>query len=309
MPATRRKRPPHQSSHGPAARGSSESPALAMIGIAFCQGYRGITQKFLDDSKTERDGAPGEGNGLAGSEPVGHLAAAWSSSNSSEIFLDQSGDRYSVARRSRPRQRPHPNYCHRTYGSYALGIIAAGLIAFAIYSLSDARYRKKSGPNNHVIGSSNTETPSKQNRRSPAKRTLATTGQGAVMWGPRPRPAESDPAKSAIGQPEGHGLFRGGPKLTSISLVGRSSLTRARRAEQRPLTSASVSGSWNTRLLKPRGQQNAHSWVYPASDRRSPSARSWARKLVVGIQTRHGRPRSSKTLPSLEMKNSVGLGV
>jgi hypothetical protein len=31
---------------------------------------------------------------------------------------------------------------HRSYGSVLLGIVAAGLIAFALYSLSDARYRK-----------------------------------------------------------------------------------------------------------------------------------------------------------------------
>jgi hypothetical protein len=31
---------------------------------------------------------------------------------------------------------------HRSYGPLLLGIVAAGLIAFALYSLSDARYRK-----------------------------------------------------------------------------------------------------------------------------------------------------------------------
>ena len=31
---------------------------------------------------------------------------------------------------------------HRSYGALALGIVAAGLVAFALYSFSDARYRK-----------------------------------------------------------------------------------------------------------------------------------------------------------------------
>jgi len=31
---------------------------------------------------------------------------------------------------------------HRAYGPWFLGFVAAGLIAFALYSLSDARYRK-----------------------------------------------------------------------------------------------------------------------------------------------------------------------
>jgi hypothetical protein len=30
----------------------------------------------------------------------------------------------------------------QTYGSVLLGLVAAGLIAFALYSLSDARYRR-----------------------------------------------------------------------------------------------------------------------------------------------------------------------
>jgi hypothetical protein len=31
---------------------------------------------------------------------------------------------------------------HNSYGPFLLGIVAAGLIAFALYSLSDARYRR-----------------------------------------------------------------------------------------------------------------------------------------------------------------------
>jgi hypothetical protein len=31
---------------------------------------------------------------------------------------------------------------HQSYGSALLGVVAAGLVAFAIYSLADARYRK-----------------------------------------------------------------------------------------------------------------------------------------------------------------------
>jgi len=31
---------------------------------------------------------------------------------------------------------------HAYYGPFLLGVVAAGLIAFALYSLSDARYRR-----------------------------------------------------------------------------------------------------------------------------------------------------------------------
>ena len=35
---------------------------------------------------------------------------------------------------------------HHSYGAFLLGVVAVGLIAFAAYSLSDARYRKIEGP-------------------------------------------------------------------------------------------------------------------------------------------------------------------
>jgi hypothetical protein len=31
---------------------------------------------------------------------------------------------------------------HQSYGPFLLGIVAAGLIAFGVYSVSDARYRR-----------------------------------------------------------------------------------------------------------------------------------------------------------------------
>ena len=31
---------------------------------------------------------------------------------------------------------------HQTYGHFLLGVVAAGLIAFATYSISDSRYRR-----------------------------------------------------------------------------------------------------------------------------------------------------------------------
>jgi len=31
---------------------------------------------------------------------------------------------------------------HQTYGQFLLGVVAAGLIAFGVYSIADARYRR-----------------------------------------------------------------------------------------------------------------------------------------------------------------------
>jgi hypothetical protein len=37
---------------------------------------------------------------------------------------------------------PLAKLAHRSYGPFALGVVAAGLIVFAFYSLSDARYHR-----------------------------------------------------------------------------------------------------------------------------------------------------------------------
>jgi Domain of Unknown Function (DUF1206) len=112
---------------------------LVMIGVALYQGYRGVRQKFLEDSKTE-EMSPSVRTWIARIGTVGHLArmvvfgligiflirAAIDFDPQAAVGLD--GALGKVASHS--------------YGSVLLGIVAAGLIAFALYSLSDARYRK-----------------------------------------------------------------------------------------------------------------------------------------------------------------------
>jgi hypothetical protein len=110
-----------------------------MIGVAFYQGYRGITKTFLDDSKVEEMG-PTLKKWISSVGTVGHLArmvvfgligvflikAAIDFNPSKAVGLD--GALAKIA--------------HQSYGPFLLGLVAAGLIAFALYSLSDARYRK-----------------------------------------------------------------------------------------------------------------------------------------------------------------------
>lgn len=110
-----------------------------VIGIAIFQGYRGVTKDFLKDSKTEEMSRTVrmlvEWVGV-----VGHLArmavfmlvgvflikAAVDYNPNAAIGLD--GALRKVAAES--------------YGSVLLGVVAAGLVAFALYSLADARYRR-----------------------------------------------------------------------------------------------------------------------------------------------------------------------
>ena len=111
-----------------------------MIGVALYQGYRGITQKFLEDSKTE-EMAPQVTEVDQPARDVGHLArmvvfglvgiflikAAIDYNPSKAVGLDGALAKI-VASLVRARS--------------CSGVVAAGLIAFALYSLSDARYRR-----------------------------------------------------------------------------------------------------------------------------------------------------------------------
>lgn len=109
------------------------------VGIALYLGYRGLTQDFVEDAKTEKmsDVTRKWYKLLA---TCGHLAraivfglvgafmikAAVEFNPSKAVGLD--GALAKLAQQS--------------YGSALLGIVAAGLIAFALYSLADARFRR-----------------------------------------------------------------------------------------------------------------------------------------------------------------------
>ena len=110
-----------------------------LIGIALYQGYRGVSQKFFDDSKVE-EMSPAVKTWIGRIGTVGHLArmvvfglvgiflikAAVDFNPNKAVGLDGA-----LAKLEQ-----------NSYGPYLLGIVAAGLIAFAIFSFSDARYRR-----------------------------------------------------------------------------------------------------------------------------------------------------------------------
>lgn len=110
-----------------------------LIGIGLYQGYRGISKDFLKDSKTEQM-SPRVRQWFAWVGRFGHLArmvvfglvgvflikAAIDFNPNKAVGLD--GALAKIA--------------HGSQGPLLLGIVAAGLIAFGVYSLSDARYRR-----------------------------------------------------------------------------------------------------------------------------------------------------------------------
>lgn len=112
---------------------------LVVIGVAVDQALKGIKQKFREDAKTEQM-SPGVDQAYTAVGVIGHLAravvfaligwfvikAAIDYDPDKAVGLDQALAKLSSS----------------AFGPVVLGIVAAGLIAFACYSVLDARYRR-----------------------------------------------------------------------------------------------------------------------------------------------------------------------
>lgn len=112
---------------------------VVLIGIGLYQGYRGISRDFLRDSKTEQMG-PRVQKWIEWIGSFGHLARMVVFGLVGVFLIKAAVD-----------FNPHKavgldgalaKLAHASYGPFLLGIVAAGLIAFGVYSLSDARYRR-----------------------------------------------------------------------------------------------------------------------------------------------------------------------
>ncbi len=110
-----------------------------LIGVALYQGYRGISKKFFDDSKTA-EMSPRVKKWIGRLGTVGHLARMIVFALIG-IFLIKAAIDYNP-RAAVGLDGALAKILHHSYGSLALGVVAAGLVAFALYSLTDARYRK-----------------------------------------------------------------------------------------------------------------------------------------------------------------------
>lgn len=111
----------------------------ALIGVALYQAYRGLSHKFLEDSKTA-EMSPSVRKWITWLGTIGHLARATVFALVG-IFLIKAAVDFNP-RAAVGLDGALAKIVHRSYGPYALGFVAAGLVAFALYSLSDARYRK-----------------------------------------------------------------------------------------------------------------------------------------------------------------------
>jgi len=110
-----------------------------IIGAGLYQGYKGVTRKFLEDSKTEEMSEEVE-RAFTVAGMIGHIARAvvfvligW--------FLVRAALEYD-ADEAKGLDGALSELAQADRGPLVLGIVAAGLIAFALYSLADARYRR-----------------------------------------------------------------------------------------------------------------------------------------------------------------------
>src|SRR5215207_3722185 len=112
---------------------------LIMIGVGLEQGYKGVKKKFLEKSKTEQMSESVE-KAFTALGVFGHVArmvvfamigyflvrAAIDYDPDKAVGLDGALSKLGQA----------------SYGPVLLGIVAAGLVGFAAYSIADARYRR-----------------------------------------------------------------------------------------------------------------------------------------------------------------------
>lgn len=110
-----------------------------VLGVGLYQGWKGLSQDFLDDSKTERMPTAGR-HAFTVLGVVGHLArmiafglVGW--------FLIRAAIDYDPGK-AVGLDGALARLGHAQYGPLALGVVAAGLIAFGLYSVVDARYRR-----------------------------------------------------------------------------------------------------------------------------------------------------------------------
>jgi hypothetical protein len=112
---------------------------VLFVGVGLYQGYRGLSKDFLEDSKTERMSSRTR-RWITWIGTVGHLARMVVFSLVG-VFLIRAALDFDP-RKAVGLDGALAKVDHASYGPFLLALVAAGLIAFGVYSLSDARYRR-----------------------------------------------------------------------------------------------------------------------------------------------------------------------
>ena len=112
---------------------------LVFIGVALDQARKGVTKKFLEDSKTEQMG-PNVEKGFTAAGVAGHVSRAVVFALVG-YFLIRAALEYDP-NKAVGLDGALAKLGQASYGPILLGIVAAGLVCFALYSVLDARYRR-----------------------------------------------------------------------------------------------------------------------------------------------------------------------
>jgi hypothetical protein len=112
---------------------------MLLIGVGLYQAYRGISRDFLEDSKTD-EMDPAVQRSFESIASVGHIARAVVFSLVG-VFLVKAAAEFNP-NNAVGLDGALAKLARASYGPYMLGVVATGLVAFGIYSLADARYRR-----------------------------------------------------------------------------------------------------------------------------------------------------------------------
>jgi hypothetical protein len=112
---------------------------VVLIGVGLYQGYQAVARKFCDDARTDEMGT-GVRRTYIALGVFGFLARM-------VVFLLVGYGLIKAALDYEPRSAigldgALQKLAHTTYGPALLGIVAVGLIGFALYCIADARYRR-----------------------------------------------------------------------------------------------------------------------------------------------------------------------
>lgn len=110
-----------------------------LIGVGLYQGYRGLSKDFLDDSKTEQM-SPTVRHWFERIGVFGYLARMVVFGLTGVFLIKAAID--SRAKTAIGLDGALAQLANQSYGQLLLGVVATGLIAFGVYSLADARYRR-----------------------------------------------------------------------------------------------------------------------------------------------------------------------
>ena len=134
---------PHRSASGvlgwPGGQWIVGIAGAIFVGVALYQGYKGVSRKFLEEDKTDQMG-PLVKRWITISGVVGHLARMVAFGLIG-VFVIKAAVDY-APKKAVGLDGALAKLAHQSYGTFLLAVVAAGLIAFGIFSIAEARYRR-----------------------------------------------------------------------------------------------------------------------------------------------------------------------